>query len=159
MVSPQEQGQIYLEKFREWADSMSDDDFRQIVYGPRGILNRQKIKKLAGLSDQAIKKNEKIKAELEDLENRLRESGVLPSSLIEAGGASQSERKLYDLSSKGSASDHSRLAKLEAENQDLKVKLEQLQRENTRLKSNLASSRETVDAVNDGLMVFLKCPS
>ncbi|CAM4307268.1 hypothetical protein VRRI112168_19930 [Vreelandella rituensis] len=72
MASPQEQGQIYLERFREWVKSMSDDDFRQIVYSPKGILNRQQIKKLAGLSDQAIKKNENVKAELQDLENRLR---------------------------------------------------------------------------------------
>lgn len=51
MASPQEQGQIYLERFREWIKSMSDDDFRQIVYSPKGILNRQQIKKLAGLSE------------------------------------------------------------------------------------------------------------
>ena len=39
MASPQEQGQIYLERFREWIKSMSDDDFRQIVYSPKGILS------------------------------------------------------------------------------------------------------------------------
>lgn len=158
MASPQEQGQIYLERFREWVKSMSDDDFRQIVYSPKGILNRQQIKKLAGLSDQAIKKNENVKAELQDLENRLRERNVLPP-LSEAGKASLSAPKLYDASSKRSALDHGRLGKLEAENQDLKVQLEKLQRENVRLKAQIASSRETVDAVNDGLMVFLKCPS
>ena len=158
MASPQEQGQIYLEKFREWAESMSNDDFRQIVYGPKGILNRQQIKKLAGLSDQAIKKNENIKAELQDLENRLRERGVLPP-LTEAGKESLSAPKLYDASSKRNALDYGRLGKLEAENQDLKVQLEKAQRENARLKAKIASSRETVDAVNDGLMVFLKCPS
>ncbi|MGO1690940.1 VPA1267 family protein [Vreelandella alkaliphila] len=158
MASPQEQGQIYLERFREWIKSMSDDDFRQIVYSPKGILNRQQIKKLAGLSDQAIKKNENVKAELQDLENRLRERNVLPP-LSEAGKESLSAPKLYDASSKRNALEHGRLGKLEAENQDLKVQLEKLQRENVRLKAQIASSRETVDAVNDGLMVFLKCPS
>lgn len=158
MASPQEQGQIYLERFREWVKSMSDDDFRQIVYSPKGILNRQQIKKLAGLSDQAIKKNEHVKAELQVLENRLRERNVLPP-LSEAGKESLSAPKLYDASSKRNALDHVRLGKLEAENQDLKVQLEKLQRENARLKAQIASSRETVDAVNDGLMVFLKCPS
>ncbi|MEH6643324.1 VPA1267 family protein [Vreelandella glaciei] len=158
MASPQEQGQIYLERFREWIKSMSDDDFRQIVYSPKGILNRQQIKKLAGLSDQAIKKNENVKAELQNLENRLRERNVLPP-LSEAGKESLSAPKLYDASSKRNTLDHGRLGKLEAENQDLKVQLEKLQRENVRLKAQIASSRETVDAVNDGLMVFLKCPS
>lgn len=158
MASPQEQGQIYLERFREWIKSMSDDDFRQIVYSPKGILNRQQIKKLAGLSDQAIKKNENVKAELQNLENRLRERNVLPP-LSEVGKESLSAPKLYDASSKRNTLDHSRLGKLEAENQNLKVHLEKLQRENVRLKAQVASSRETVDAVNDGLMVFLKCPS
>ena len=158
MAIPQEQGHIYLERFREWIKSMSDDDFRQIVYSPKGILNRQQIKKLAGLSDQAIKKNENVKAELQDLENRLRERNVLPP-LSEAGKESLSAPKLYDASSKRNALEHGRLGKLEAENQDLKVQLEKLQRENVRLKAQITSSRETVDAVNDGLMVFLKCPS
>ena len=158
MASPQEQGQIYLERFREWVKSMSDDDFRQIVYSPKGNLNRQQIKKLAGLSDQAIKKNENVKAELQDLENRLREINVLPP-LTEVGKESLLAPKLYDAVSKRNTWDHGRLEKLEAENQGLKVQLEKLQRENVRLKAQIASSRETVDAVNDGLMVFLKCPS
>ena len=50
----QEQGEIYLERFRSWRDTMSDDGFRQIVYAPMGILNRQEVKKLAGLSDQGV---------------------------------------------------------------------------------------------------------
>lgn len=158
MASPQEQGQIYLERFREWVKSMSDDEFRQIVYSPKGILNRQQIKKLAGLSDQAIKKNENVKAELKYLENRLRERNVLPP-LTEAGKESLSPAKLYDASSNRNAFDHGRLGKLEVENQNLKVQLEKLQRENARLKAEIASSRETVDAVNDCLMVFFKCPS
>lgn len=158
MASPQEQGQIYLERFREWVQSMSDDDFRQIVYLPKGILNRQQIKKLAGLSDQAIKKNENVKAELNDLENRLRERNILPP-LNEAGKESLSAPKLHDSSSQRNASDYRRLGKLEAENQDLRVQLEKLQRENVKLKTQIASSRETVDALNDDLMVFLKCPS
>lgn len=158
MPSPQEQGRIYLEKFHRWAKSMSDDEFRQIVYAPKGILNRQQVKTLAGLSDQAIKKNEKVKAALKALEDELRERGVLPP-LTEAGEQSPSEPELDDASSKEHALDHGRLRKLEAENQDLKVQFEKLQQENARLRARLAANQETVDAVNDGLSVFLKCPS
>ncbi|WP_275898172.1 VPA1267 family protein [Marinobacter sp. BW6] len=158
MPSPQEQGRIYLENFHRWAKSMSDDDFRQIVYAPKGILNRQKVKELAGLSDQAIKKNEKVKAVLKALEDQLRERGVLPP-LTEVGKQSLATPKRYDASSKKHALDHGRLGKLEAENQDLKVQFEKLQQENARLKARLAAHQETVDAVNDGLSVFLKCPS
>lgn len=158
MASPQEQGQIYLEKFRTWIKAMSDDDFRQIVYAPKGILNRQMIKKMAGLSDQAIKKNERIKEELRKLEDKLRERDVLPP-LTKAGEESLSAPKLYDASAHRSGLDHRRLGKLEAENQDLRVQVERLRRENEELKAKMVSSQETVDAVNDGLMVFLKCPS
>lgn len=158
MASPKEQGQLYLEKFRSWVASMSDDDFRQIVYAPLGILNRQMVKKLSGVSDNAIKKNENIKAELKKLEDGLRERGALPP-LTDSGKESLDTPKLYDASAKRNAVNYGQLGKLEAENLDLKVQLEKVREENARLKAKLASGQETVDAINEGLMVFLKCPS
>jgi len=154
----QETGQVYLEKFRAWKDSMSEDDFRQIVYAPRGILNRQQIKKLAGLSDQAIKKNPNIKAELQNLENDLRDLGVLPP-LTELGEQEREEPKLYDRSVGQSKIDSTRVAQLEASNHELQVKVEKLQKENANLKEQLALHKETVDAIDDGLAVFKQCPS
>jgi hypothetical protein len=152
-----EQGQVYLERFRAWSSSMSDDDFRQIVYAPMGILNRQEIKKLAGLSDQAIKKNANVKDELKDLEDRLRERGVLPS-LTASGDKAQSAAKLYDKTAKKSGMDSQRVAQLESSNYDLKVRISALEKEVEVLRSKLASSRETVEAINDGLVVFTQCP-
>ena len=154
----QETGQVYLEKFRAWKDSMSEDHFRQIVYAPRGILNRQQIKKLAGLSDQAIKKNPNIKAELQNLENDLRDLGVLPP-LTELGEQEREEPKLYDRSVGQSKIDSTRVAQLEASNHELQVKVEKLQKENANLKEQLALHKETVDAIDDGLAVFKQCPS
>jgi len=151
------QGQVYLERFRAWSSSMSDDDFRQIVYAPMGILNRQEIKKLAGLSDQAIKKNANVKDELKDLEDRLRERGVLPS-LTASGDKAQSAAKLYDKTAKKSGMDSQRVAQLESSNYDLKVRISALEKEVEVLRSKLASSRETVEAINDGLVVFTQCP-
>jgi predicted nucleic acid-binding Zn-ribbon protein len=151
-----EQGQIYLERFMAWAASMSDDDFRQIVYVPMGILNRQEIKKLAGLSDQAIKKNASVKDELKDLEDGLRERGVLPS-LTTSEDKAQSAAKLYDKTAKKSAMDSRRVAQLESSNH-LKVRISELETEVKKLRSKLASSRETVEAINDGLVVFTQCP-
>jgi hypothetical protein len=152
-----EQGQIYLDRFTAWSASMSDDDFRQIVYVPKGILNRQEIKKLAGLSDQAIKKNEKVKAALKDLEDRLRERGVLPP-LTDSGKKAQTGSKLYDRTAKKSSLDSQRVAQLESKNHDLQVRIEKLEKENEALRAKLASSRETVEAINDGLVVFTQCP-
>jgi len=152
-----EKGQIYLDRFTAWSASMSDDDFRQIVYVPKGILNRQEIKKLAGLSDQAIKKNEKVKAALKELEDRLRERGVLPP-LTDSGKKAQTGSKLYDRTAKQSSLDSQRVAQLESKNHDLQVRIEKLEKENEALRAKLASSRETVEAINDGLVVFTQCP-
>jgi len=152
-----EQGQVYLERFMAWSASMSDDDFRQIVYAPMGILNRQEIKKLAGLSDQAIKKNANVKAALKDLEDRLRKRGVLPP-LTESGQKAQAGAKLYDKTAKRSSIDSQRVAQLESTNHDLQVRIEKLEKENNALRAKLASSKETVEAINDGLVVFSQCP-
>lgn len=154
----QETGKVYLERFRAWKDSMSADDFRQIVNASRGILNRQQIKKLAGLSDQAIKKNPNIKTELQDLENDLRDSGVLPP-LTEQGEQEREGPKLYDRSVSQSRIDGTRIAQLEASNHELQVKVEELQKENADLRQQLALHKETVDAIDDGLAVFKQCPS
>lgn len=153
-----EQGQIYLERFKAWAASMTDDDFRQIVYVPKGILNRQEIKKLAGLSDQAIKKNAGVVEILKNLEDDLRKRGVLPP-LTEAGAKVRTGPNLYDKKAKRSLMDSKRIAHLEASNHDFKVRIADLEREVEELRSRLASSRETVEAINDGLMVFTQCPS
>lgn len=153
-----EQGEVYLNKFRAWKASMSDDDYRKIVYAPMGILNRQEIKKLAGLSDQAIKKNAKVKAELRSLENDLRARGVLPLLTVK-GEKAQTEPRPYDKAAKRAGMDSRRVALLEAENHDLKVQVEKLQKENELLHSKLATSKETVDAITDGLTVFMQCPS
>jgi len=153
-----EQGEVYLNMFRAWKASMSDGDYRKIVYAPMGTLNRQEIKKLAGLSDQAVKKNAKVKAELQALEDDLRARGVLPP-LTEKGERVQSEPKLYDTAAKRAGMDSRRVALLEAETHDLKVQIEKLQKENELLHSKLASSKETVDAITDGLTVFMQCLS
>ena len=153
-----EMGQVYLERFRAWADSMSDDDFRQIVYVPRGILNRQEIKEQSGLSDQAIKKNPNVKEELKALEDRLREREVLPP-LTEAGVKAQAGPKLYDKDARKSSMDAQRAAHLESSNHDLKVRVAELEKEVKELRARLSTSQETVEAVTDGLAAFALCPT
>lgn len=153
-----EKGKEYLEKFRSWSASMTDDDFLNIVYAPKGNLNRQEIKKLAGLSDQAIKKNAGVVSALKELEGELRERGILPP-LTEAGEKARSGPKLYDKNARSVSMDLLRVAHLESDNHDLRVQIEALEKENEALRSKLSSSQETVEAIRDGLAVFTQCPS
>ncbi|MGH1448248.1 MAG: VPA1267 family protein [Pseudomonadaceae bacterium] len=122
----QEQGQRYVNAFRAWAATMSDDDFRQMIFAPKGILNRQQIKKLSGLSDQAIKKNATVKEELKQLEDGLRARGVLPP-LTKTAQARQPEPKRYDPSISRKALESRRLSALEQENIELKARVATLQ--------------------------------
>lgn len=149
-----EQGKIYFENFDKWAKSMSDNDFRRIVYAPSGNLNRQKIKELASVSDSAIKHNDQVVAALKELEDGLRKRGVLPP-IIKKG--STPGPKTYDPSFKQSALDAHHVAHLESANHDLRVRVEALERENEVLRSKLASRTETVEAISDGLAIFEAC--
>lgn len=122
----QEKGERYFEMFKTWEATMSDDDFVDIVYPATGKLNRGQIKKLSGVSDEAIKRNSKVKEALDDLESRLRKKGILPP-LSEAGKKAQSGPKKYDNTANRRAMDSKRVAVLEAENVELKAKVKALE--------------------------------
>jgi len=64
--------------FSAWAASKSDDDFRRLIH--RGALSRSKIAVECGFSKSALTQNPRIKSILNDLESRLRASGILPTS-------------------------------------------------------------------------------
>ena len=122
----QEKGERYFELFKTWESTMSDDDFTDIVYPSTGKLNRGQIKKLSGVSDEAIKRNSKVKEALEALEDRLRENGILPP-LSEAGKKAQGSPKKYDNTVNRKLLDSKRVAALEAENTELKAKVKELE--------------------------------
>lgn len=151
----QEQGQKYITMFNAWAASMDDDAYKQIVY--RGSLNKQDIKKLSGISDQAIKKNPTITKTLSDLEDDLRERGVLPP-LTKQGKVEKDTPKLFDTGKFQNIMDSNRLSELEAENQDLRAQVATLEAKVAKLEALAATNADTVSAIND-LEVFRLCPS
>lgn len=113
-----------LNMFKAWEASMSDDDFTDIIYP--GKLNRGQIKKLSGVSDEAIKRNSKVKAALEELEERLRNKGLLPP-LSDSGKKAKSGPKKYDNTANRKLLDSKRISALEAENIELKAKVRELE--------------------------------
>jgi len=119
-------GDHYFELFKVWESTMSDDDFADIMYLPTGKLNKGQIKKLSGVSEEAIKNNSKVKKALDELEDRLRNKGILPP-LSEAGKKAQNSPKKYDNTANRKLLDSKRLSSLEAENIELKAKVKELE--------------------------------
>ena len=122
----QEKGERYFEMFKAWEASMSDDDFTDIINPSTGKLNRGQIKKLSGVSDEAIKRNAKVKSALDELEERLRDKGTLPP-LSEAGKKAKTGPKKYDSTANRKLLDSKRVSSLEAENIELKAKVNELE--------------------------------
>lgn len=122
----QEKGERYFEMFKTWEATMSDEDFTDIIYPSTGKLNRGQIKKLSGVSSEAIKRNSKVKEALEKLEDRLRQKGILPP-LSEAAKNTQNDPKKYDNTANRKLLESKRVATLEAENIELKAKVKALE--------------------------------
>lgn len=122
----QEKGERNFELFKTWEATMSDEDFTDIIYPSTGKLNRGQIKKLSGVSSEAIKRNSKVKEALKNLEDRLREKGILPP-LSDVGKETQNEPKKYDNTANRKVLDSKRVSALEAENIELKAKIKVLE--------------------------------
>lgn len=64
--------------FAAWVASKSESDFRSIIH--RGALSRSVMAQECGFAKSALGQNPRIKIMLEELETKLRASGVLPES-------------------------------------------------------------------------------
>ena len=93
MSNGQERARQNLSAFQSWVATQTDDDFKQIVF--RGQLNRGEVAKAIGIGKSALRQNPAIKTALENLEQSLRDRGVLPE-LTETAQAQRSEPKRYD---------------------------------------------------------------
>ncbi|AYN14136.1 TPA: VPA1267 family protein [Pseudomonas putida] len=120
MANGQQRAGENLTAFRAWAQSKSDDDFREYVY--RGQLKRSEIFAECGFGRSALAQNPAIRAELEELEAALRKRGVLPT----AGGDSDAvadKPVIRDAQAKKRRQEGQRLNSLEQENASLRAEL------------------------------------
>ena len=124
MANGQQKALQNLNAFDIWAATQNDEDFRQIVH--RGQLNRGEIAKAIGIGKSALRQNPAIKTALENLEQDLRDRGVLPE-LTETAKAQRSEPKRYDPSVNKRAMESRRLLVLEQENIELKARVATLE--------------------------------
>lgn len=123
-LNGQQKAQKNVDDFIVWAASQSDEDFKQIIF--RGQLNRGEIAKAVGCGKSALNQNPLLKEQLKSLEDRLRDTGVLPRLTENAKGAN-SKPKQYDNTTNRKLLDSKRLSSLEAENVELKAKVQELE--------------------------------
>ena len=124
MSNGQERARQNLSAFQSWVATQTDDDFKQIIF--RGQLNRGEVAKAIGIGKSALRQNPAIKTALDNLEQNLRDRGVLPE-LTETAQAQRSEPKRYDPSVNQRAMESRRLSVLEQENIELKARVATLE--------------------------------
>tara|TARA_R110001583_G_scaffold34904_1_gene116754 strand:- start:1134 stop:1571 length:438 start_codon:yes stop_codon:yes gene_type:complete len=124
MANGQQKAQQNLDAFQTWVATQSDDDFKQIAF--RGQLNRIEVAKGVGCGKSALNQNPDIRRHLKQLEDNLRDKGVLPP-LTDTAKKETDKPKQYDNTANRKALDSKRLSALEAENIELKTKVKELE--------------------------------
>ncbi|MGR5141716.1 VPA1267 family protein [Photobacterium sp. DNB23_23_1] len=125
MASGQQKAQQNLEAFEVWKETLTDDDFRQIIF--RGQLNRNEVAKGIGCGKSALNQNPTLKDSLKDLEDELRDRGVLPP-LNDSAKKNTDKPKVYDNTANGKLLNSKRVSLLEAENIELRAKVKKLEK-------------------------------
>ncbi|MDF4652447.1 VPA1267 family protein [Vibrio parahaemolyticus] len=125
MASGQQKAQRNLEAFEVWKATQTDDEFKQIVF--RGQLNRIEVAKGIGCGKSALNQNPALKKALKSLEDELRGKGVLPL-LTDAAKKNEGKPQAYDNTASRKTIDSKRVSSLEAENIELKAKVEALEK-------------------------------
>lgn len=124
MASGRQVAEENVQAFATWKASKSDDDFRSLVH--RGQLSRKEVAIECGFAKSVLDQNPRIKAALRELEDSLRERGVLPPAVempvTEAAPPVREPGKLRG------ALDAERLRRLETENASLKAEVAELKR-------------------------------
>jgi hypothetical protein len=119
MANGRQKADRNVEAFASWIASMTNDDFRQVVF--RGLLNRGEIAKGVNCAKSALRQNPRMAKMLADLEETLRYRGVLPD-LTEQTKMNEDKLALHDPKNRKLTMDDRRVAKLEQENMALKAK-------------------------------------
>ena len=120
MASGRQLADENVAKFVAWIASKTDADFRSLAI--RGVLSRSDITAECGFARSVLTQNPRIRTALRELEDQLRERGVLPRAAQGAAGESD-DAAPPALASAGSFRDVDRLRRLEQENAALRAEL------------------------------------
>lgn len=131
-----------VNRFKDWANSMSQDELKQIVH--RGQLNRSEVAKACGFAKSVLRQNPEVKSCLSEFEDYLREKGVLPIKSVVTPDAAETE--LYDQNIVKSATSSKRASTLE-------IEVIALRAENEQLRTQLRRYKELGEVMTDiGMM-------
>ncbi|CAI4161375.1 conserved hypothetical protein [Alteromonas macleodii] len=120
MASCRQKAKQSLDAFQAWVATQSNDDFKQMIH--RGKLKRQELANATGCGKSALVQNSALREAIANLENTLRDKGVLPPVANQASNKSAEPReKAYDNTAKQKSLDSHRVALLEKENLELKA--------------------------------------
>lgn len=125
MANGQQLAEQNFQLFRTWAAGKSDDDFRSMA--SRGVLSRKEVAKECGFSKSSLDQNPRIKVALRELEDALRERGVLPPA-VEAQPGGGDEQLMRQPGQQRASLDAERMRRLEQENAGLKAEVVELKR-------------------------------
>jgi len=123
--------------FLSWMGSKSEDDYKQMHY--RGQLSRKQIATECNFGKSALTQNDHIREELKNLENNLRNHGILPEIIEKKSTDKLPER---DVSKTRNTLNSARLSKLEQEATALRA-------ENSHLKDMLKKYELLDEAISE----------
>lgn len=124
MASGRQAAEENIQAFSSWAASKSDDDFRSLVH--RGQLSRKEIATECGFATSVLAQNPRVKKALSELEDELRQRGVLPPKVEEPAG--EPAPLIREPGKLRGAIEAERLRRLETENAGLKAEVAELKR-------------------------------
>lgn len=123
MANGQQIADESFKAFVSWSTSKTDEDFKEYVN--RGILKRSEIVSECGFGKSALSQNPNIKKALKELEDGLRERGVLPP--LKEASPKPDKAPLRDRTASQSSRDKQRLNALEQQNAALLAKVKSLE--------------------------------
>ncbi len=125
MASGKQLAEQNVAVFAAWVASKTDDDFRAMAN--RGVLSRKEVATECGFAKSALDQNPRIKAALRELEDDLRQRGVLPPAVVLGPDAPQLP-VTREPGRLRAAQETERLRRLEQENAGLKAEVAELKR-------------------------------
>lgn len=126
MLSGKQMAEKNVHTFSAWVASKSDEDFRAMA--SRGVLSRREVAKECGFAKSALDQNPRIKVALRDLEDALRQRGVLPQA-VQVDPEAQATPLVREPGKLRAAQEAERLRRLEQENAGLKAEVSELKRQ------------------------------